>query len=398
MVSTSRLVITAVVVEGRKVSEVAVTYGVSRSWIYELLDRYRTDGDAAFEQRSRRPKTSPARTPPKVVALIVETRRQLIDDGLDSGAETIRWHLEHHHQHTVSSATIWRHLKAAGLIIPEPKKKPKSSYIRFEADQPNETWQSDFTHWRLADDTDIEIIAWIDDHSRYALSLTAHKPVTGKIVVETFNQACETYGIPASTLTDNGLVYTARFAGGRGGINGFETVLSSLNVTQKNSRPSHPTTCGKVERFHQTTKRWLGKQRSATTIAELQTQLDSFIDVYNNARPHRSLPHRATPAVVYKARPKATPSAGTHDEHNRVRTDKIDLTGKVTLRHNGRLHHIGVGREHARTHVIMLIQDLQIRVVNAATGELLRKLTLDPTRNYQPTGKPQTRKPKTSRT
>lgn len=398
--STARLVITAVVVEGRPVREVAVDYGVSRSWIYELVARYRAEGDTAFEPRSKRPTRSPTTLGADTVELILGLRKELVAAGLDAGAHTIAWHLEHHHGVTVSPATIWRHLRAAGLIEPAPKKRPRSSYVRFEADQPNECWQSDFTHWSLADGTDIEVLAWLDDHSRYALSLTAHRPVTGPIVVATFRAAIERHGPPASTLTDNGLVYTARFAGGRGGRNtrnALETLLAELHVTQKNSRPNHPTTCGKVERFHQTLKRWLAQQTRAATLEELQAQLDRFVDIYNHQRPHRALPKRATPATAYRGRPKAAPTPSTSDQEHRVRHDRIDSTGKLTLRHNGRLHHIGIGRAHARTPVIMLIAGLDIRVIHAATGELLRDLTLDPTRDYQPTGKPRSQKRRTPR-
>lgn len=113
------------------------------------------------------------------------------------------------------------------------------------------------------------------------------------------------------------------------------------------------------------------------------------MDEYNHLRPHRSLPRRATPATAYHARPKATPTTDrTGEAHHRVRTDRVDHTGVVTLRVNGRLHHIGIGRTHARTHALILAHDLQIRVVHAATGELLRELVLDPTRDYQPTGRP----------
>jgi hypothetical protein len=113
--------------------------------------------------------------------------------------------------------------------------------------------------------------------------------------------------------------------------------------------------------------------------------------VLNHRRPHKSLPGRATPAAAYTARPKATPGDRATDTHDRVRTCKIGTTGTVTLRHGGKLHHIGVGREHAGTDILLLVQDLHIRIIGAATGELLRELTLDPSRNYQPTG----RKPKT---
>lgn len=102
----------------------------------------------------------------------------------------------------MSAATIWRRLKAAGVVDEQPKKKPKSSYIRFQADQPSETWQSDMTHWRLADRTDVEILTFLDDHARYALSVTAHARVTTPIVVTEFTAAAGTHGIPASVLTD----------------------------------------------------------------------------------------------------------------------------------------------------------------------------------------------------
>ncbi len=184
------------------------------------------------------------------------------------------------------------------------------------------------------------------------------------------------------------MVYTTRFAGGRGGRNSFEAELVRLHVIQKNSRPNHPTTCGKVERFQQTMKNWLRRQPDEpATITDLQRLLDVFADEYNQRRPHSSLPHKATPAVAYTTRPKATASDRTNP-HYRVRRDRIDDSGVVTLRHNSRLHHIGIGRTHARTHIIILIHDLDIRIINAATGEILRHLTLDTSRDYQPTGAP----------
>src|SRR5918999_2156733 len=398
--SKARLVVTAVTVEKRPVSEVARTYGVARSWIYTLLARYRTEGEAAFEPRSRRPKTSPNAISPDAVELIIRLRKELAGQGLDAGPDTIAWHLHHHHHITVSRATISRYLTAHGLIVPEPKKRPRSSYIRFEASQPNECWQSDFTHYPLADGTDTEILSWLDDHSRYALSVTAWSAVTGPIVVESFRAAVTAYGIPASTLTDNGMVFTTRFSGGKGGRNGFEHELRRLHVAQKNSRPNHPTTCGKVERFQQSMKKWLRAQPDQpATIGDLQTLIDHFVELYNQHRPHRSLPHRATPATTYTNLPKALPASSRDPgTHTRIRHDRIDDTGVVTLRVAGKLRHIGIGRTHARTHIIMLINDLHVRVVNAATGELLRELTIDLTRDYQPTGRPPGPKPKRPRT
>ncbi len=396
--SKARLVITAVEIEGITQAEAAIRYGLSKGQVSKLLTRYRAEGDAAFEPRSRRPHTSPRATSPTDVELVLRLRKQLAEAGLDAGAETIGWHLTHHHQVQLSRATINRILVRAGAVTPQPAKRPRSSYIRFEAEMPNETWQSDFTHYRLTrpgdpeprTGPDCEVITWLDDHSRFALHISAHVRISAPVVLASFGETAALHGYPASTLTDNGMVYTTRFAGGRGGRTSLEHELRRLDIVQKNSRPNHPTTCGKVERFQQTMKKWLRTQPAQpATIAELQRLLNAFADEYNHRRPHRSLTHRSTPETAYRARPKATPGASrATDTHDRVRHDRIDESGCVTLRVNGRLHHIGIGRTHARTHVILLVQDLQIRVIDAATGELLRELTLDPSRDYQPTGAP----------
>lgn len=349
-----RLIITAVILENRTQAEVARAYGVSPGWVSKLLTRYREEGEAAFTPRSRRPRNNPHAIPPDIVQLVLDTREQLTARGLDAGAETIAWHLKQAGASPMPSrATIHRILTRHAQVSPQPRKRPKSSWTRFEADQPNECWQSDFTHYPLTDGTDAEILTWLDDHSRYALHISAHAPVTAKIVLTTFIQTCDQHGRPASTLTDNGMVYTVRLAGrGRtGGRTALERHLAITGITQKNSRPNHPTTCGKVEE-------------------------------YNQHRPHRALSGR-TPAAAYTTRPKASPAATT-TPHERVRHDKIDTAGKVTLRIAGQLHKIAVGRTHARTPVIMLVQNHHVRIAHATTGELLRELTIDPTRRYQP--------------
>ncbi len=378
-----RAVVLSVTVEGLSQAETARRYGVSKAFVSQLLARYRVEGDAAFEPRSRRPRTSPTKLADDVVALILELRDNLVFEGLDAGPETIAWHLQRHHHIEVSTATIRRKLVAAKRITPEPRKRPRSSYIRFEAALPNETWQSDFTHWRLANGDDTEIVTWLDDHSRYALSVSAHPRITGNIVLDTFTETAETMGYPASVLTDNGMVYTARFAYGQGGRNQLETLLGVLGIDQKHSRPNHPTTCGKVERFQQTMKKWLRAKPAAESIEQLQEQLDKWLIVYNHERPHRSLARR-TPAVVYNLLPKATPQNAGAGIHIRVRTDTIDNHGKVSLRRAGRMHHLGLGRQRKGQPVLLLIADLHVRVIHRDTGELLTELTIDPTRGYQP--------------
>ena len=378
-----RLIILAVTVEGLSQAEAARRYGVSEATVSRLVARYRAEGDAAFEPRSRRPHTSPTRVSDVVNERIVNLRVDLSARGLDAGPTTIGWHLERE-GHKVSISTIRRRLVAAGLIEPNPKKRPRSSYVRFAAELPNECWQSDVTHYRLKDGADTEILVWLDDHSRYALSVTAHDRVSGGIVVDTFDHAGAEQGFPASVLTDNALVYTTRFAGGRGGRNTLETRLVELGIEQKHSRPNHPTTCGKVERFHQTLKKWLrAQQPQPATIDQLQALIDGFVDEYNHRRPHRSL-GRATPAAAYRRLPKTGPEGSAAGPHYRIRHDRIDKTGAVSLRRAGRMHHIGIGRAHKHTRVILLIDNLDIRVIATDTGQLLRALTLNPNVGYQP--------------
>ena len=233
------------------------------------------------------------------------------------------------------------------------------------------------------------MLTFLDDHARLALTVTAYPVVTVHRVLTQFRDTVAEFGPPASTLTDNGLVFTTRV---RGGKNTFENELNLLGIDQKNGRPNHPQTQGKVERFQQTFKKWLRTQPPSATIENLQAQLDSFRDYYNTVRPHRSLDQR-TPAETYAARSKATP-AGT-DGHWRIREERVDESGSITLRYNSRMHHIGIGRAHKHERVRVLIHDREIRVIKPATGELLRELTLDPTRDYQPQ-KPQNALPKES--
>jgi hypothetical protein len=153
-------------------------------------------------------------------------------------------------------------------------------------------------------------------------------------------------------------------------------------------RPYHPQTCGKVERFHQTLKLFLRKQPKPETIAELQAQVDRFVAYYNDIRPHRAK-GRQPPRVAFDARAKAAPRnlGPTYSRELRVRHDRIDQHGSVTIRYKSRLHHIGMGRALNGTRVVLLVAGRDIRVLSE-DGELLGQLTLDPSRDYQPHARP----------
>lgn len=381
-------VIDAVLVEKRSVREVAAAHGISKTWLYELLDRYRQQGDAGLQPQSRRPRSSPTAVRPAIEDEIVALRKTLLEDGFDAGAHTIRYHLLVRHRRNKkvvpSVATIWRVLCRRGQVSPQPQKRPRSSWRRFQADLPNECWQADVTHWALADGTEVEILNILDDHSRVLVASVAFVVTKAVDVVATFHQAARTWGFPASMLTDNGAIFTAEYRKGRCVM---ENELAALGIDFKHSRPYHPQTCGKVERFHQTLKKHLSKKRRARSLAQLQAQLDRFAEYYNTTRPHRAVGRR-TPRQAWEARTKAVPTGLKVPEgHHRVRCDKVDKTGKVTLRYRSKLFHIGVGRAHAGTPVLLLVNDLDVRVVTK-DGELLRNLTIDPTKGYQARGRP----------
>jgi transposase InsO family protein len=378
MSSKHRVVVLKIVAGELSVTQAAAGYGVSRQYLHKLLARYRDECLDGLNVRSRAPLTSPHAVTDRVRDRIVRLREALTAAGTDAGPVTIAWHLQQEGLRAPSTSTIRRILRDAGLITPEPRKRPRSSYIRFEAVQPNETWQSDFTHWRLHDGADVEILNWLDDHSRLLLSCTAHRPVTGRDVVDTFLACVDAYGPPASTLTDNGRVYTARHGGGR---NEFEYVLAALNIRQKNGAPNHPQTQGKIERFHQTLKRWLAARPRAHTIPELQAQLNAFREHYNTARPHRAR-DGLTPATAYAAAPKAVPAGHDDRTHYRVRYDHVGRDGKISFRRAARMHHLGIGANHRGKRCILIADDTTVTVIHLDTGEILATNTINPDRTY----------------
>src|SRR5438128_4665155 len=372
-----RYVVDAVVLEGRSPSELARSHRLSRSWIYELLARYRAGGYPAIEPRSRRPRSCVHQTAPKVERAVLRLRRDLTAAGHDAGPHTIAHHLAGRVARVPSVATVWRILRRHGLITAQPQKRPRSSLIRFEAALPNELWQGDTTHWTLAGGTGVEILDLIDDHSRLAVASVALPTVKAADVVDVFAAAAARYGLPAAVLTDNGAVFSGS---SRGGKVLWESELERLGIRAVHSTPYHPQTCGKVERFHQTVKRYLRKQAPARSIAHLQMQLDAFRAYYNQHRPHRALGRR-TPLVAFNTRVKAKPALPEPTTDFRVRHDKVDSCGRVTLRYLSVLRHIYIGRAHKGQAIRLLVAGDHVRIVRE-DGQVLRALTLDSDRRY----------------
>ncbi|MDQ6709809.1 MAG: helix-turn-helix domain-containing protein, partial [Candidatus Dormibacteraeota bacterium] len=253
-----RYVVDAVLIEKRSPTEIARAHGISRSWLYELIARFKGGGYEALEPRSRRPRSSPGAAGQEVVATVLELRQELVAAGHDAGPQTIAHHLAARlPQGLPSRTTIWRILRRHGLVTPEPHKRPRSSFVRFEASLPNERWQADATDWHLADGARVEILNFVDDHSRLFVASVAFPTVKAADALETFLRGAKHFGLPASLLTDNAAVFSGKSRRGRVVL---ESELDRLGIVSKHSTPYHPQTCGKVERLHQSLKRFLTRQ------------------------------------------------------------------------------------------------------------------------------------------
>lgn len=351
-------------------------HGISRDTFYRWRSRYREEGLAGLEPRSSRPIESPKRTAADVEGAVIALRKELDESGLDAGAATIQWHLGRRGSRSVPSvATIWRILVRRGFVVPEPRKRPTSSWRRFEAVAPNELWQTDATKWAIAVGQ-VEILSFLDDHSRLITGCRAVTVATTENTWNTFCGAVSTWGLPSGQLSDNGLNFSGRL---RGFEVAFEINLRAAGVRPITSRPFHPQTCGKIERFHQTLKKWLRKQPLASDLAELQAQLDVFIAIYNRDRPHRGI-GRATPFERWSATPKninlgiALPGPG------RKSAVEVDSRGCVLVR--PWVIHVGIDHKGRTAHV--MFDDTHAAVF--IDGSLVRHLELDHNHAYQPSG------------
>lgn len=305
-------------------------------------------------------------------------RKELSELGVDDGAATIQWHLGRRGSRSVpSQATIWRTLVRRGFVVPAPSKRPKSSYCRFEAAAPNELWQADCTEWVIATGV-VKILSFLDDHSRVALRVKALAEATSDATWEAFCQASAAWGVPLGQLSDNGLNFSGRL---RGFEVRFEIELRAIGVVPKTSRAYHPQTCGKVERFQQTLKRWLRRRPLAADLAELQAQLDAFVAYYNYHRPHRGI-GRLTPAERWAATPPAINLGTALPGPAKAITAVVSGGGVIDL---NRRYQIGVGQQWRGRSARVHYDDTHVAVF--IDHKLVRALVLDPTRRYQPTGR-----------
>jgi transposase InsO family protein len=374
--------------------------GVSRKTFYKWRERFARDGVEGLRELSRRPHTSANATPAVVEEVIVRLRKELADDGVDSGPDSIRSTmlaaagLDAEASSTViaaagvpSRATIARILTRRGLVVPEPKKRPKSSLHRFVYPRPNDCWQSDWSEYPFADGSMAAVAATLDDHSRTLVGIgAALGDGDSALVWSVIEQAINNYGVPAMSLTDNGWCYS----GYRRGIRvAFEINLHALGCRTVCSTPYHPQTCGKIERQWQTMKRWLHAHGPYDTIADLNAALKTYQDYYNTRRPHRAL-NGATPAEAFAATNKARPADRPIPAPLTVTRCRASSNGTIGVG----AYEINVGMPWAG-HTLTAIADGDHILILAGT-HLVRTLDADPTRRYQPAepGRPRTHRPR----
>lgn len=372
--------------EAMNVSRVCRECGISPKTFYKYAARCRVEGLAGFEPRSRRPHTSPNKTPADVEDAIVKLRKELADAGYDDGAATIQSHLGRDRRfagRVPDESTVHRILVRRGFVTPQPHKRPTGSWCRFEAPAPNEMWQIDHTDWMTTTAT-VKVFNIIDDHSRVACASRAVIEATGAEAWTTFCQAAETWGLPAAALSDNGLCFSGK-------LRGFE-VLFEANLRDGGIRPItgrgyHPQTTGKVERFQQTLKKHLRHldhhHGLAIDLAQLQARLDEFCDYYNTQRPHQSI-GRTTPLERWQANPASTPGDPIPHPTSRPETHTItvDTRGNVNMHR----HSINVGMAWTGSTVTVIVDQHHATIL--CGNQLVRHLRVDPNRFYQPSGKP----------
>jgi transposase InsO family protein len=350
----------------------AAELGMSRQWVTTMIGRYLQDGFPGLEPRSRARK-DPGGFGPDVEDEVVRVRKRLEDEGLGHDAARVRDVLLASGITPVPSiATIGRMLLARGVVVAQPKKRPKRSR-RFTAASPNECWQIDFTHYDVAGRT-FFIMNVLDDHSRVCVASVAATRSSSQLAWQAVLDGADRWGMPAKILSDNGVEFVG--VEHRGCM--FTHNICALGVVHVNSRPFHPQTCGKVERFHRTVKDWLDLQPRPRSVIVLQAQLDTFVDRYNTIRPHYGIGRRI-PTDVWHATPPAMPGPPSIEPRQRLVERRANNQGRIELKP----WQIQLGIPYANQPITCYQRDLTLSAFTNH-GEHIRTLTIDPTRRYQP--------------
>ena len=363
---------------------------ISRQTYYKWKKRFELEGLDGLRDRSCRPGAVPITTPVEIEDAIVRARKELADAGEFNGPFSIADRLAVQGVSPAPSrATIARILSRRGLVRPQPRKRPRSSYRRFEAGRPNEMWQSDWTEWHLIDRDGarrpVAIAGTLDDHSRFLVGLRAGSgDGNGELVWAVMSAAISAHGVPMSSLTDNGTCYSTKHRADHRPAR-FEANLAALGCQSIASTPYHPQTCGKIERFWQTLKKWLRARGPHRSLADLNRDLTDFAEYYNTRRAHRALGGR-TPATAYNATIKARPADRPLPSTVQTYRSRVSTGGTISVSAPP-----GAVAKQLRVHLGGRYKQLPVTVLQDGTrvavfsgNELIRALDVDPTKIYQP--------------
>lgn len=356
------------------ITQVCAENEISRQTYYRYQRRFRAEGLAGLNARSRAPHRRPTQTSEAMVELITTARKQLEAEGWDNGATSVRARLLFDGVQAPSARTVHRVLVRAGMVEPDPGKRPRSAYRRFVFPASDDCWQIDAFEVALADATATPVVVFqlLDDHSRYDLADLAWPVETTQGAWACVATAIERYGLPQMVLSDNGLAFT----GNRLGIQvRFEHNLAALGVKTIHSRPFHPQTNGKNERSHQTLQRWLRARPTPTTLAELQTLLDQYRPLYNR-RPHQALQGK-TPLQQRAHGRRAAPRPSPAPPPTFTTTATIDARGYLNIQSM----RVPLGREYAGTTVSTFLTADTLLVFHL--DYLIYDATLDRSRKIQ---------------
>lgn len=359
---------------GRSVTAFCTEQGISRDTYYKLKGRFEEGGLEALLPKSRRPRSSPTATPAEVVAVVIDRRERLKAEGWDCGALSIH-HRMLREGPAPSARTIHRILVAHGLVEPQPKKRPRSSFRSFAYSRANECWQMDGHDLQLADGTGYKALRIQDDCSRQVMATLAAWSENTADLWRCFATACERHGPPAMFLSDNGSAFSQRRT--RGIMGEFEARLRASGVLPITSRIRHPQTCGKKEREWQTLDRWLAARPAPQDLQDAQRLFDTYDWLFNHDRPHQAH-HGKTPAEVYAAAEKASaaPAPLAHPIH--VNEVKVRTSGVIDL---GRGTQMSIGTQWAGATVTVLREDPACAIFH--DRELIDFIHIDPNRSYQ---------------
>ena len=282
----------AVIADGRTVTQVARDWDVARQTVHVWLERYEADGLEGLSNRSHRPGHCPHQIAAAVEAQLLEMRRAKPYWGARRLAlELARKGV----QPAPSKSAVYRSLVRAGVIDPLQRQRRKETWKRWERAAPMELWQLDVVHgFALTDGTAAKALTGIDDHSRYCVSARLMLRERTQAVCDGFSSALRTYGLPAQVLTDNGKVFTGRFAQPPVEVL-FDRICRENGVDHILTQPRSPTTTGKIERFHRSLRVEFNTRQVFRNLKTAQEALDEWVTYYNTQRPHQALGD-ATPA------------------------------------------------------------------------------------------------------